>query len=138
MFIHTVFNVPTKFQNQTNQSKTKLFRAPRTGHLLIWNTYETPKTLKLTFIVTKNLNKTRYFYSYKALKTSLAVISTTDSFILKFGEQYKKSNRDHDMISYTFNSPPAKAQKSTRNNFRIVFVQIPDTHKKYQLSQNIF
>ena len=95
----SVRNVPTKFQNQTNQSKTKLFRAPRTGHLLIWNTYETPKTLKLTFINTKNLNKTRYFYSYKALKTNLAVISTIDSFILKFGEQYKKSNRDHDMLS---------------------------------------
>ena len=91
-----------------------------------------------TFIVTKNLNKTRYFYSCNALKTNLAVISTIDSFILKFGEQYKKSNRDHDMISHTFNSPPAKAQKSTKNNFLIVFVQIPDTHKKYQLSQNIF
>ena len=48
-----------------------------------------------------------------------------------FTQQYKKSNRGHDILSYTFSFILAKTQKSIWNNFYDAFIQISGKYKKY-------
>lgn len=79
----------TKTQNKNSQFKTKITKGSisRTSTDVEdrWNT----KTLTFIFIATKNLNRSSYVYSYKALKSNLAFISINFSFILTFRLQSK-------------------------------------------------
>ena len=74
---------------------------------------ETSSHMKKTWIITqslnaylcscKYLNRSSYFYSYRAENRIVAVIQTCIlriiSFTLNFCQKYKKSNRNHDILS---------------------------------------
>ena len=65
-------------------------------------------------------------------ETNLAVISICliMSFVFNSSQQYKRSNRGRDVVSYTFSFILAKT-KSIQNNFYEVFVQISGKCRKY-------
>ena len=48
-----------------------------------------------------------------------------------FSQQYKKSNRGHDILLYNFSFILAITQISIWNNSYDIFVQIPGKYKKY-------
>ena len=75
-----------------------------------------PKTSAFMFIATKNLNKNSYFQSDKAWKNESGSYSIIFSLCLAFSQQYKKSNRGRDIVSYTFSFILAKS-KSIWNDF---------------------
>ena len=90
------------------------------------------QNLNLIFIATKISTKATIFRTTKHEKTNLAIIEFFLIFpsLLAFSQQYKKSNRGCDIISYNFSFILAKT-KSIQNDFYEVFVQISGKYKKY-------
>ena len=72
------------------------------------------KVSTLISIATKNLNKSSYFYSYKARKNKSGSYLIFFNYFLHFRllVSKKKSNRGHDILSYTFSFILANTQNS--------------------------
>ena len=60
-----------------------------------------------------------------------AVLDSYLNLFSAFSQQYKKSNRGHDIFLYTFSFILAKTQISIWNNFDDIFIQISGKYKKY-------
>ena len=114
-FIHTCYILlickgPTS-QNQTSQLTVKIVQNAFKRDIF-WYRQNLPKA-------TRYLNRNSYFYRFKARKNKYDSSSNLyNCFLWLFCLKYKKSNRNHDILSYTFNF--ILVELNSKNNLKLL------------------
>ena len=105
----------TKTQNKNSQFKTKITK----GSISRTSTDVEDRWNNQNLIATKNLNKSSYVYSYKALKSNLAFISIIVSFILTFRLQ----NKNHMETMIYFHRLAILLKLKLKNQLEVTFLK---------------
>ena len=116
----------TSSQNQTSQIKIRNIQCVLKRLTAGVEQSNCPRLQHLYLQLQKISTKTAIFIATKHEKTG----NYLNLFSI-FSQQYKKSNRSHDILLYTLSFSLAKTQISTWSNFYYIFIQISGKYMKY-------